>query len=379
MMWKGFLIGIIIIFPFVSKWINRKKAFRDWLSPVVICYALGIVLGTFEPFQVDRELAKTISEASILFAIPLLLYSTNIPQWLKYANKTLLSFALCAISGLISAGMAAFLFRDKLEEAWKIGGMVAGLYAGGTPNMQGVAFALGATEEAIILVNAADIFTGGIYLIFLTSVAHRIFGLFLPDFQSGTIHESLSKDLFTAKFSPADSLKGIALTLGIISFALGLTLLIFGNLDQTIFILLMITSLSVSASFSSKIRNWQGTFETGEYFLLMFCIAIGSLANFREILTEGHFVIGFVALVLACTVTLHVVLARWFKIDRDTMMLTSTAGLYGPAFVGQIATVIGNKELVFSGMAMGLLGYAIGNYWGIGLAYVLKFLFSVFG
>ncbi len=376
MLWKISLIATIFIFPFAGKWLARRKALQGWLSPVIICYALGIVLGNFEPFPLNRKLARTVSEASILFAIPLLLYSTNLPHWMRYANKTLLSFALCAISGFIASGAMGYLFQHKIENVWKVSGMVAGLYTGGTPNMQGIAFALGADESIIILANAADVFTGGLYLIFLTSVAARFFRFFLPKFEPGSTHESLQRDLATNLFSTADSFKGILLTIGIIALALGLSWLLFGNLNQTIFILLMLTTLSVSASFIPTVRNWQGTFETGEYFLLAFCIAIGSLANFKEIISEGQYIIGYLACVLLTTVALHVLLARLFNIDRDTMMLTSTAGLYGPAFIGQIASVIGNRELVFSGISMGLLGYAIGNYWGIMLAYLLKFFIT---
>ncbi|MDX1940104.1 MAG: DUF819 family protein [Saprospiraceae bacterium] len=374
MIWNIILVIIIFVFPFFGKWLARRKVLQNWLSPVVICYAIGIALGNFEPFPIDRELARTISEAAILFAIPLLLYSTNLVKWMRYANKTLISFTLCAISGFISAGMMTFLFQGKIPDVWKLSGMVAGLYTGGTPNMQAIGFALNTPEETIILMNAADIFTGGIYLIFLTSVAHRFFGIFLSDFHSGSTHESMTKEFFANQFSWYDSFKGITLTLGIIGFSLGLTWLIFGNLNQTIFILLMLTTLSVSASFVPNIRNWQGTYETGEYFLLAFCVAIGALANFRDIISEGQYIVAFLGCVLIGTVILHTLFARIFKIDRDTMMITSTAGIYGPAFIGQIATAIGNRELVFSGMAMGLLGYAIGNYWGIGLAYLLKFL-----
>ncbi len=377
MIWNILQVTIIVVFPFISKWLARQRGFRGWLTPVVLCYALGILLGNACFFPIDRELARTASEASILFAIPLLLYATNLPQWMRYANKTLLSFALCAISGLISVTAMMYFFQDRFTDAWKISGMVAGLYTGGTPNMQGVAFALGATEETIILVNAADIATGAVLLIFLTSVAHRFFGFFLPKFQDGSTHESLQKDMTISAMSLRDSLKGIALTVGIIGAAVGLTWLLFGNLSQTIFIMLMLTSLSVGASFVPRIRSWRGTFETGELFLLAFCVAIGSLANFSEIIRTGQYYIAYVGCVLLSIVTLHALLARLFNIDRDTMMLTATAALYGPAFVGQIATVIKNKELVFSGISMGLLGYAIGNYWGISIAYLIKNLLGL--
>ena len=62
------------------------------------------------------------------------------------------------------------------------------------------------------------------------------------------------------------------------------------------------------------------------------------------------------------------------RIDRDTVLITSTASIFGPAFVGQIAQVLGNRHIVFGGMATGLVGYAIGNYLGIGVAYLVNFL-----
>lgn len=370
-------IAIILIFPFISKWLSQQRGFRGWLPPVVLCYALGIILGNMPGFPINKAISQTASEASILFAIPLLLYSTNLPQWMRHANKTLLSFALCMLSGLISITAMVFFFQDKITDIWKVSGMIAGLYTGGTPNMQGVAFALGASEETIVLVNAADIVTGAALLLFFTSLAHRFFGLFLPSFKNGSTHISMQRDLSLAKISLRDSAKGIALTVGIIGISVGLTWGIFGNLNQTIFIMLMLTSLSVGASFIPRIRQWQGTFETGELFLLAFCVAIGSLANFSEIIRTGQYFIGYVTVVLLGIIFLHTLFARIFNIDRDTMMLTSTAALFGPAFVGQIATVIQNKELVFSGISMGLLGYAIGNYWGISIAYWIKYLLGV--
>jgi len=57
-------------------------------------------------------------------------------------------------------------------------------------------------------------------------------------------------------------------------------------------------------------------------------------------------------------------------------MITSTAALYGPAFIGQIASVINNRQLVFSGMATSLVGLAMGNYIGVGVANLLRYFFS---
>ena len=54
------------------------------------------------------------------------------------------------------------------------------------------------------------------------------------------------------------------------------------------------------------------------------------------------------------------------------MIITSTAAIYGPAFIGPVANAIKNRDMIVPGITMGLLGYAIGNYIGIGIAMLLR-------
>jgi uncharacterized membrane protein len=80
----------------------------------------------------------------------------------------------------------------------------------------------------------------------------------------------------------------------------------------------------------------------------------------------------YASVAMFSSILLHFIIAKLFKIDRDTFIITSTAGIYGPVFIGQIASTIGNRKLVFTGITLGLLGYAVGNFLGIGLANLLK-------
>jgi uncharacterized membrane protein len=72
------------------------------------------------------------------------------------------------------------------------------------------------------------------------------------------------------------------------------------------------------------------------------------------------------------SIVIHFALAKFFKVDVDTFIMTSTAAVFGPPFVGPIANVLKNREVVVSGMTAGVLGLAIGNYLGIGMAMLLK-------
>ncbi len=60
------------------------------------------------------------------------------------------------------------------------------------------------------------------------------------------------------------------------------------------------------------------------------------------------------------------------RLDRDTVLITSTAAIYGPAFVGSVAVALKNKEIVFSGIAASLIGIAAGNYLGLCIAWWLS-------
>jgi len=235
--------------------------------------------------------------------------------------------------------------------------------------------ALEAPEERFILLNACDLLWSGVYLIFLTSVGSRLLAKFLPKYQySSGNTATLSEDKSAINWKHI--FFSVALAIAIVATSLGLTFLIFKKLAPVAFIILLLTSLSVAASFSAKIRAWKSSYAAGDYLLLVFCVAIGMRSDFRELLNYSGLTLAFTGLVMSTCIIFHYGLSWLFKIDRDTTMITSTAAIFGPAFVGQIASVLDNREIVFAGMATGLVGYAAGNYLGIGVAYFLATILS---
>jgi len=107
-------------------------------------------------------------------------------------------------------------------------------------------------------------------------------------------------------------------------------------------------------------------------FFPAFAVAMGSLANFYELIKASSAIFCFCGIVVGCSVVLHIIFSTIFRIDTDTVIITSTAAIFGPAFVGPVANGIRNKEVIVPGITMGLLGYAIGNYLGLAVAWFLK-------
>lgn len=355
---------------------KRVRAIQ-WLGPVVLCYLTGIVLANLHFLPINKGLSSTFTEITVLLAIPLLLFSTDFFGWLKMARSTVISFGLCILSVLI-ASSAAFLFYSKtLPNANKISGMLVGVYTGGTPNMSAIGLALGVPEETFILLNGADVVICAIYLFFLMTVAQRLFLRFLPRFSKISDHksqgekESEEKDgLFESKLQISKLTLALLVSVCICALSVGFSLLITGKLSVAP-VILMTTSLGIGASFIKKIRNIAGAYDLGQYLLLMFCVAIGTMADVREIISTAPEIFIYTAIVVYGSIALHLIFAALLRIDADTVIITSTAGIFGPAFVGPLVGVLKNKDILVAGLTSGLVGYALGNYLGIGLAWLL--------
>ncbi len=366
-------IIIIILAPYLLTKLSQVLRFQKFLSPVILSYAVGIAIANFSLFPLDESISHHFTEATVVLAIPLLLFSTNLIAWLQYARTTILSFFLCVMSSAISALCIGYLFRHSIEDVWIVSGMIAGVFSGGLPNMQAIGMALGAKQDLYVLLYAADTFCGGAYLLLLTSVMHPIVGLFLPDFKKEEHELEEIKEQASTKDFFLGILKGFGLAILILAISFGITKGITGKLNPDVLILLL-TSFSIIASLSPTVRNIVGTFEAGEYLLLMFCVAVGMLSDFSVLREEGAEMIVFMGLILISIVLMHLFLCYLFKIDRDTALITAAASIYGPVFIGQVASAINNRPLIFSGMATGLVGIAVGNYIGIGIGYFLKYL-----
>lgn len=371
MLFQAILIVIVLVCPYLLTRMTYRMGTSDWLSPVVMCYILGIGICNFSPWEIPEPVPVHFSRITILLGIPLLLFSTDLIGWFRFARTTIVSFILVIVSVLISVCIMAFVLKEHLPDTWMTAGMLAGVYIGGTPNMNAVGIALGAESSDFVKLNAAEIFCGGVYLLFLTSIAYRFFGFFLKDYEGEKI-AAFDPEASKTSWNWRDVLLSILFAVLLAGLSAGLVRLVTGSLEDSGFIILLLSFFSVVASLFPGVRKLQGSFEAGEYLLLMFCVAIGMMAKFSDLLESGGKLVLFAAATLLIAVFFHLLLCRLFGIDRDTMMITQTAGFYGPPFIGQIAAVIQNRNIVFSGIATGLVGLAVANFLGVAIGRLLK-------
>lgn len=364
---------VYFAFPLVAIELARRFRLFEWLNPVVLCYLVGMVMINSPLLEVDSDLAQLVTEASIPLAIPLILFSSDVRAWLAQSRPTVISF-LCAMVAIFTVSYATTTtMGPSLDEGWKLGGMLVGVYSGGTPNLMSIGMALEASEEAFVLLNASDVILGGIYLLFLLTLGKPLLSRFFPAYDGAITHHGSVDDAsaFDLKAAAVPMLLAFGLSAIIVAASAGLTLVAVGHLAIA-GVFLGLTTGGILASLVPRVRSLPGSYELGNYFILVFCVAMGARTDLSQLLATGSTIFVFTAIVMAGAIVLHFILARLFRIDVDTLIITSTAAVYGPAFVGPIAEAIDNRQVILAGLTAGLLGYAVGNYLGLALAYLLQ-------
>ncbi len=378
MFWSLMLALIFLLFPALTMFGERRSKVLAWLSPVILCYAFGIMLANVRIMPVNTDLATGFTSGTVILAIPMLLFSMDFRKWLRLARKTILSFGFAILSVMILSAAAVFIFRDSVEAPWNVAGMLVGVYTGGTPNMAAIGTALNVPEETFILLNTADVALSSLYLILLMTVAQRLLLKVLPAFKSSGLENVPSNEVESDRtrtektiIGPLQVLIATGLAIMAAAIAVGFSMLVTGEIKDAV-VILSITTLGIIGSFTRPISRQVGTYETGQYLLLIFCVAIGSQANIQALLGSFGSLFGYTAFILLGAICLHYLFAIVFRIDADTAIITSTAAVFGPAFVGPIGNVLKNREIVISGLTTGVVGYAVGNFLGVGLAWLLS-------
>jgi uncharacterized membrane protein len=249
--------------------------------------------------------------------------------------------------------------------------MLMGVYTGGTPNLTAIGLSLGVDSETLIVVNGAEMLFGACWLFLLLTIAKPLIGKVLRSGHkdTGLVAYNLDEKIYLKSIPVC-----FGLALLIAGASLGISYLFFDPNKPVFFAVafLLVTSLGIAGSAISAVRKVQGSFGLGNYLLLVFCVTIGSQADVGKIFGVSPAILGIVAFVMCATILLHLLLCLVFRIDVETFIISSTAGIFGPPFIAPVARAIRHPYLIPVGLALGVLGLAVGNYCGLAISNLLE-------
>lgn len=377
------LIVLFVITPIVVIYLEGRYSILKKIGAVLICYGVGLVIGNMGVLPEGAEKYQNLlSEISIPLALPLVLFSLDVKSWFKMAPKAILALLTGLFSVLLTIFVGFFIFSDSIENIWQVAGMLVGVYTGGTPNMAAMKTALNVSQELYIMTHTYELTLGAIYLVFILSVGQKVFQLFLPKFKAPESSKIKVKEIDLEEeyesykgmfqkdtFWPLLGAFGLSVAILGVSYAISLLL---PKEYSTAAIILFITSFGIGLSFVPKIKAIKKTFQLGMYLILIFCLSVSSMADISELSNISFSLFYYVGLAMYGSHIIHILLARIFKIDADTVLISASALICSPPFVPVVAGALKNRQVILTGLVVGIAGYAVGNYLGVLVAYLLK-------
>ena len=380
------LVISFCVIPAGVLWLCRKVSFLGKIGPVLILYLIGLLIGNLGlmPDQLPT-VQELMSNAMVPLAIPLMLFGCT------FRKEGTRSQILALITGMVAVIMAVIIgyliFGKDIDQGAKVGGMLTGVYTGGTINLAALKTMLSVKEETYIMINSYDILISFLYLTFLLTIGIRLFRKILPHDKnrlSKKDMDEIRKEIAKNKDNPYKGLftrtgvrhagTVIGLTLLICAVSAGVALALPSSMFMTVFIL-MLTTLGIGASFIRKIHDTPYSYDIGMYCIYIFCIAVASMADLGNLdFAGGINLLGYLLIAVFGSLLLQVIFARIFRIEADMMVIASVTYINSPPFVPMMAAAMKNKDVLIPGLTIGVIGYAVGNYLGFLMSQFLGLL-----
>jgi uncharacterized membrane protein len=301
-----------------------------------------------------------------------LLFSVDVVAWTRLARTAVLAFVLACGAVVVCNLVLGRLFDGNVPYAPELAGMLTGVYIGGTPNMAALAGAFKVPPEVFVNCNAADLVWSAFFMLFMLTIGPRVLARFMRPYPKAVVGSGPSEWQPDRPATIKQRVAGIGLSVACSVVGGAVYALLAPSEFAMAVAILVITTLAVLASMVPRVRTLAGTYTSGQYLLFVFCFSAGSMADIGKLLQTGPAFLLFTLASISSIAVLQFAVMKVFGIDRDTAIVTSVATIMSPAFIAPVADRLENRDVLFTGIASGLMGYAVGNYLGIAVEWVLR-------
>lgn len=135
---------------------------------------------------------------------------------------------------------------------------------------------------------------------------------------------------------------------------------------------LWLTTIVLSVAQIPAVKSLAGSALWGNYMVLLFLASNGARSVVANIIAVGPAVFYFAVVVVTIHGLIIFGVGRLAKIDAATLAVASQANVGGAASAMALASARGYGDRLLPGVAVGLLGYAIGNYLGFAVAAAVR-------
>lgn len=371
-------IAIFFILAFsviASLWLEDKYASFKKLGAGGIAILIGIFLSNSGLLPGDSVAYDFLMSHGVSASIILILLSVDIRSIRGAGPVMLKAFILGALGSALGSIVMALLLNSTIgEETWKLAGQFTGTYVGGGMNFAALGRAFDTSSDLFSAAIAADVILTAIWLlvclaapIIMNRNKEQPLGPITTEGSTYTLEQSLTR---------SDGSMNVTEVSVLITIIFGTIWLSAVLASQFSFLpeILWLTTFALLAAQIPYVKKISGGAMLGNYLLLLFLVSNGAKSVVANIVAVGPGVFYFAT----GTIVVHGIFlfgVGWLmKIDAGTLAVASQANVGGSSSALALASARGYSNLILPGIAVGLLGYAVGNYLGLGVASLMHLL-----
>ena len=374
------LLALIAGMTAAAFWLERRYAWARQASASLLVIAGGALLSNLGLVPLASPAYDAITGPVTSLAIVWLLFAVDLSTLKAAGPRMLLAFAV-ALAATAAGALAASLALGHAfaDDAWRLAGVMTGTYSGGSVNFVAVSRAVGLEDELLVAATAADNVMTALWVGATLALPLWLAGPFRlrragrP--ASGGLRAEPARPAVDAE-NPLQKEVALAPVSLLALLTIGLLVTIAAEALEGVWpavpAVLWLTTLALALAQLPWVRRLRGTMQLGLIALNLFFAVIGIYSRVGEILKVGVEVFYFTAIV----VLVHGLLAfgaGWLlRLDVETTAVASQAAVGGPSTALALAVSRGWTHLQLPAVAVGLLGYAVGNYAGLAVAAVVR-------
>ncbi len=382
---NAFALFTILVAASAFGMIGERKGWFLGLSGVIVTITITALLTTFGiiPSASDTELSVPIYDFVFTYlipiSIPLLLFNVQLKRIVKDSGRLLGIFLIGALGIAIGAIVAAQVINLG-EETYKIAGAFVGTYTGGSVNFMAVSTTFDFVESPLFPATiAVDVGFTNVYLMVLFIMPSLSFVLrFFPAYKAEAIEEvvDIKKEEDTAmpvmeKLAICFTISGVLCVLGmwlgpIMAGWIGTEI----NLEVLIITILITLLANIAPQLLEPLADF--AFEIGMFLMFVFLAVIGAASDVYAIINAAPGILGFAIIMLLVHLIISLIAGKLLGISLHEIMIASSANVGGVSIAAPMAATFGMKKLVTPAILIGILGYVVGTFLGIGTGLFLQ-------
>ncbi len=371
--WDFALWAVLIGVASFGFWADSTRLGKQ-VSGIGIMLVIAMLLGNFGVIPHSAPAYGVVWSYLVPTAVPLLLLKANLRRIIPETGPMLGAYFL-GVAGTLTGAVIGLWVLPMGAPGPDLAGILSATYIGGSMNFAAVAEALEFTEPTLLTAAlAADNVVGTLHIlvvVLIPSVA--ILRRWIPspivETANAPVHDELTADDEVLPYQPAHICLALTISMSISAIGYGIATAL--NIPNFGILFITAITLLVANVFHKQLENLHGGFETGMLMMYIFFATIGAGADIAVMIEAGVMVFIYASFIIITHLVVIVLGAKLFRMDLAEIVIASLACIGGPVTPAAISASRGWRTLVTPGLMVGILGYAIANFIGVGLASLL--------